>query len=82
VVGSHWLQTGNGIQGDANYDGVVNGLDIADIASHWLTRVPTVASSAASVPEPTTIVLASFGGLVFLARRRLTEPRCPNEPHI
>ena len=24
------------VPGDANFDGVVNGLDIADVASHWL----------------------------------------------
>jgi hypothetical protein len=70
LVASHWLQSGNGVQGDANYNGVVNGLDIADIASHWLTSVPGKVSSAASVPEPSTLVLAAICVFALLACRR------------
>jgi hypothetical protein len=63
-VASHWLQTGTGVMGDANGDGTVNGLDIALIASNWLRA----SGGAASVPEPSTIVLAALGALVLLAR--------------
>jgi IPT/TIG domain/Dockerin type I domain len=32
--------TTSGLPGDANHDGVVNGLDIQTVASHWLTSGP------------------------------------------
>jgi hypothetical protein len=33
--------TTSSLPGDANHDGVVNGLDIQTVASHWLTNGPT-----------------------------------------
>ena len=33
IVAGYWLKTGSGLQGDANLDGVVNGLDINLIAA-------------------------------------------------
>jgi endoglucanase len=62
MIASNWLKTGAGTAGDANSDGIVNGLDIALVASNWLS---TSAGSAAPVPEPTTLALASLGGLAL-----------------
>ena len=67
LISSNWLATGAN-QADANGDGVVNGLDISLISSHWLQTGG--AGSGASVPEPSTIVLAALGGLAWLVRRR------------
>jgi formylglycine-generating enzyme required for sulfatase activity len=66
LVASNWLRAGIGIDGDGNGDGVVNGLDIALIASHWLQTAG--AGNGASVPEPSTIVLATVGGVLALRR--------------
>jgi PEP-CTERM motif len=65
-----WLQTGlnGGIAGDANFDGTVNGLDIAAIASNWLTT--SAGGSGAAVPEPATIILAGLGAIALSRRVR------------
>ena len=64
-VASHWLQIGPGTPGDANGDRVVNGLDIALISANWLN----ISAGATSVPEPSTIVLATLGVIALLAYR-------------
>jgi hypothetical protein len=72
VIASNWLQTGTGANdpsGDANFDGIVNGQDIAIIASHWLQTVGGGSGGGASVPEPSTVVLAALGGVALLASR-------------
>ena len=71
LISSHWLQSGNNLPGDANFDGVVNGLDISLISSHWLQSAASGAG-AASVPEPSTMVLVGLGfvGLVVAAHRQ------------
>ena len=63
VTGTTWQQ------GDANYDGVVNGLD-RDL---WLANVglPQLSGGASSVtpaPEPTTLALLSVAAIALLAR--------------
>lgn len=73
-VASHWLQAGVGTPGDANADGVVNGLDIALMASHWLHAASS--ADVQMVPEPSTLLLATIGGLTArVLRRRLQRPR-------
>ena len=67
-VSSHWLTTGSSIPADANGDGVVNGLDISLIASNWLQT--DSGGHGAAVPEHSTLVLATIGGLTLLACRR------------
>jgi hypothetical protein len=47
---------------------VVNGLDISLIASHWLQT--GAVGSGASVPEPSTLILATLGAIALLAYRR------------
>ena len=68
LIASHWLQTGPDVAGDGNGDGIVNGLDISLIASNWL--LTDGAGGGASVPEPSTFMLAALGGLVLLESRR------------
>jgi T5SS/PEP-CTERM-associated repeat protein len=71
AVSSHWFQTGSAaINGDANGDGVVNGLDIALISSHWLQTGAAGGGSGTAVPEPSTLILATLGGLALFAYRR------------
>lgn len=64
-VASHWLSSGaiGSLAGDANFDGVVNGLDIALVASHWLSAGSSGASAAA-VPEPSGLLLASASAAI------------------
>jgi Dockerin type I domain/PEP-CTERM motif len=70
TVAGHWLDRGNGIPADANGDGIVNGLDINMIASNWLYTGRMATGAGTSVPEPSTLVLAAFGGVALLAYRR------------
>jgi hypothetical protein len=57
---SHWLR--HRISGDANADGIVNGLDITLMMSHWLQT----AQSTATVPEPSAVLLAASATLAAL----------------
>ena len=72
LIANQWLHKGNptSLPGDANGDGIVNGLDINVIATHWLQSYATGGGSAASVPEPSTLILAALGTLASLAYRR------------
>jgi hypothetical protein len=72
LLASHWLQSGDAksLQGDANYNGIVNGQDIAVIASNWLQTAGGGAGGGASVPEPSTLILAVLGVLALLACQR------------
>ncbi len=63
-IATKWLATGTGIGGDANNDGVINGLDINLVAGNWLHTAGGIGSG---VPEPSTFILAAFGGLALLA---------------
>jgi hypothetical protein len=66
LLASNWLHTGAApLAGDANGDGVVNGLDISLIASQWLRT--DGAGAGASVPEPSTFMLAALSGLLLLS---------------
>ena len=55
--------------GDANFDGVVNGLDANLISANFLQMNP-----ASAIPEPGNAVLLALG-LVVLANRRRRQ-RC------
>jgi hypothetical protein len=70
AVSANWLHMGVGTLGDANVDGVVNGLDISLISANWL-RMAGGSGGAASVPEPSTIMLGMLGALGLLVCRRL-----------
>jgi len=65
------------VPGDVNHDGVVNGLDISLISSHWLQT--GAGASGAAVPEPATIVLAAIGAVLgslgALRRMKTRTPR-------
>jgi hypothetical protein len=63
-VASNWLQ--NTRYGDVNFDGIVNGQDVALIASNWLATSSGGAGGASSVPEPSALILAVLGGLALL----------------
>jgi hypothetical protein len=74
-VSANWGTAGP--QGDANGDGVVNIFDINLISSNWGTS----GSSAAAVPEPSSLVLSAialFGPVGYFwsaQRRRVSMPR-------
>ena len=71
-MASHWLQVGLGIPGDANGDGIINGQDLAVMASHWLDAA---SGTAAAVPEPSTAFLVTIGvALIVTGRWRM--PLC------
>jgi hypothetical protein len=53
------------MDGNINLDGVVNGLDIGLIASHWLQTGSS--GSGMAVPEPPTLILDATAGLALLA---------------
>jgi len=55
--------------GDANHDGIVNGQDIAVVASHWLDGSGGGAATSA-VPEPSAALLLGLGVLLLLGRYR------------
>jgi len=73
VVSSHWGETGP--TGDVNFDGEVNIFDINLISSNWTVE----GSSAATVPEPSSLVLAACGllPLAMMTRRH----RTVRDPH-
>ncbi len=55
--------------GDSNADGSIDGFDFLIWQRNFGIPLPTVAASA-SVPEPSTLLLASLSGCTFLQRRR------------
>jgi PEP-CTERM motif/Neprosin len=69
VIASDWMHTGIGAPGDANNDGIVNASDIEVVASHWLWTPQGAPGGNASVPEPSTLVLAALGALAPVAWR-------------
>ncbi len=72
LVASDWLKTGTNIGGDANGDGIVNSSDISTIAANWMANASSPVSQTsgvATVPEPSTFVLAALGGLAVMAWR-------------
>jgi Dockerin type I domain len=62
------------VEGDTNYDGEVNGFDIAQWIREFggLSAQPNVAAATA-IPEPATIMLLTGGGIAMLigARRQM-----------
>jgi hypothetical protein len=71
LAASNWLKVASNGPGDVNGDGIVNGQDIALIASNWLNTYGGATRGSASVPEPSTWLLASVGcAILALARRR------------
>jgi hypothetical protein len=69
IVSDNWDETGEpGIPGDANFDGSVDIFDVGTISDHWSPN-----TGGASVPEPSSVVLALAGlaSLSMLIHRRL-----------
>jgi hypothetical protein len=83
AVAAQWNHTGYFLMGDTNGDGMVNGLDINAVALHWQQHDIGVgrggigggglgggAGEISAVPEPSTSIMAAFGGLALLLWRR------------
>jgi hypothetical protein len=75
LIASEWMQTGTGANdppGDLNHDGIVNAADMSLVTSNWTqtTSGGGTGSSSASVPEPSTLLLAALGTLAWLAYQR------------
>ena len=70
IILTNWGQTVTAReQGDLNGDFFVGGDDYSEVLTHWGTGVGLEAVLA-SVPEPTVLLLLSWGGLVLLRRKR------------
>lgn len=54
-------------EGDANNSGTVDALDL-DIWETQFSTTPSLSSTSAAVPEPTSVALLSLGGLLLLNR--------------
>jgi len=84
-VASNWLATG-GNAADANGDHIVNGQDIALVASNWLhsstagsggNGAASGTGAGTSVPEPSTLLLATIAVLFLLQRvARIYRAQC------
>ena len=63
ILAQHWLQISGATwaDGDFNGDGAVNDRDATLLAANWQGT-----AAEASVPEPSTLVLLSVGGLALL----------------
>ncbi len=67
IILTHWGQSGLGREhGDLNGNGTVDGPDYSEVISNWGTGSPPEPSG---IPEPTTLVVLSIGGLIFFGRR-------------
>ena len=62
-------QTADWSEGDFNGDGKVDGSDVTILAGNWQYGVE---ASAASVPEPSTLVMILVGFVAFMMRKRFT----------
>ncbi len=54
--------------GDADGDGDVDGFDLGI----WQANYPTNMGTAATIPEPTTLILLMLSGLALLSRKART----------
>ncbi|HEY4261102.1 MAG TPA: hypothetical protein VGM98_13110, partial [Schlesneria sp.] len=61
-------------QGDFNYDGTVNALDVNLLATNFGQTMPAEPALGALVPEPTTLALCTVA-IVALPRRRTSRRR-------
>lgn len=61
-------QTDNS-NGDANFDGIIDGADVA-IWNNQYGNAPPLSGNVSAVPEPTTVVLLSMTSLTMLLSRR------------
>ena len=69
IILTNWGQSGMArYQGDLTGDGFIGGDDYTEVLTYWGTGTPLVAALA-SVPEPTVLLLVTFGALAFLSRR-------------
>ena len=74
ILINFWGQSvtpGDLLSGDPSGDGFVGGDDFDIVRFNWGSGTPPSSALASASPEPGSLTLATLGGLVFLAFRRL-----------
>ena len=72
-IGLNWqMDSANWSDGDFIVDGMVRAADLNQLAINWLGSIPLAAAAGEAVPEPASLYLILFAGLVALRAGRIS----------